>query len=613
MGLAGFLRQKPLIPLLLTAGILSACAETVTETVSNPPTPQVPEKPYSATPTTYTGDTTLVTGTATFKRYDDNSSGLTSISGGHPIRHAEVHIFDSAGQRIQQGETDANGNISMTIPRVAGSYGLHVNSRADNDYYRASVLNNPYDNEYYSVVTNFDLNGTEATMSLTVTEAPAANNTSVLGGAFNILDQIYLANDFLRRKANLACPAGCATNFTTAPKIQIYWTKGVSPGAYYGAPSVPISFFTNISSGNIYRGLYILGGIQGSVCTDTDHFDRSVILHEYGHYLEAALGRSSSPGGSHDGNSVIDPRLAWSEGWADFFQAAVLGRNFYRDTTSNAHCSSGASLGFADFGMETDSRDTPGTNEGIFREMSVARALYDMMTGPSQGSGDNMDADSDGLVADLGFNFIWHAFKELGSSLYRFQNMGIFNEISDGFVQANYDSSTQDKFGDILITEKQPAHQELFGLKLTPQMGATCTFSFQSGVPVPNIWDPATNELVDSHLIKSNAFFRYDFDGPSPNGIIYLRYNGSSGNPYDLDLYVYREDYVFLDSYYLHAYSVRVHPESGGISGYPGAENINLNGQAGTYMINVMVDTFGPAKNTTTYYLETASGARLCP
>src|SRR5690606_1382677 len=128
-----------------------------------------------------------------------------------------------------------------------------------------------------------------------------------------VLDQIYLANDFLRRKANLACPAGCATNFTTAAKIQIYWTKGVSPGAYYGAPTVPISFFTNISSGNIYRGLYILGGIQGSVCTDTDHFDRSVILHEYGHYLEAALGRSSSPGGSHDGNSVIDPRLAWSE------------------------------------------------------------------------------------------------------------------------------------------------------------------------------------------------------------------------------------------------------------------------------------------------------------
>ncbi len=588
-------------------------------------TPQTPEAAYAATPTTYTGSTTTVTATATFNRYDDGVVGLSAISTAHPIRYAEVHVLDSSGARIQQGETDGSGNISVIIPRTAGSYTLRVNSRADNSFYRASVLNNPYDQVYYSLDTAFSLLASDATKSVTITAAQATNASNLLGGAFNILDQLYVANQFIRDEGNLACAAGCVTTFVSAPKIPVYWSKGVSPGTYYGSPSSRISFFTNVSSGNVYRGLYILGGVQSEVCTDTDHFDRSVILHEYGHFLEAAYGKSSSPGGSHDGNSIIDPRLAWSEGWADYFQAAALGRSFYRDTSSNSGCSGGASLSFPDFQMEAkNGTDSPTASEGVFREMSVARSLYDMMTGPSQSGNYGNTNNSDSQAADLGFNLVWHSFKAMANSVYKIQNAGIFNEIIYGYTQASgtagqktalgaYDASTATSSG-VLGNEFQNNNQKLYGRKLTVQAG-TCAFQF---TPTPVGTAPKADTLdgqgnvVYSDFLRNNAFYRYDYDGNPANAYISLFYS-ASGTPYDLDLYVYTENYVYLDGSTLAKYSVRTQPESGAANAQSGLETIDLSNKgAGTYIINVKVD-YNTPRAATTYYLQMNSGNRLCP
>lgn len=93
-------------------------------------------------------------------------------------------------------------------------------------------------------------------------------------------------------------------------------------------PDSPLSFY---KPGE--RKLFILGGSNGNVDTaDTDHFDNSIILHEYGHFLEDVYGKTDSPGGYHNGSSIIDPRLAWSEGFTNSFQGAALGKNFYLDT-----------------------------------------------------------------------------------------------------------------------------------------------------------------------------------------------------------------------------------------------------------------------------------------
>ncbi|MEK7356871.1 MAG: hypothetical protein AAB250_10505, partial [Bdellovibrionota bacterium] len=173
----------------------------------------------------------------------------------------------------------------------------------------------------------------------------ASATGSLVGGAFNILDQILNAQEYLRTKTS-GCSGtfGDCSAFTTAPLVLVYWTPGLSPGVYYGI-SGGISFYLNDD-----KELYILGGISGDTeVSDMDHFDNSVIVHEYGHFIEDQFGNPDSPGGSHNGNSVIDPRLAWGEGWANFFQAAVTGVPYYRDTYGHVVCSSGSSCTGANF------------------------------------------------------------------------------------------------------------------------------------------------------------------------------------------------------------------------------------------------------------------------
>lgn len=587
--------------------LLAACQKS--ESPSESYRQQSPEKPYSATPTSYAEPTTLVTATALFNRYNDmGAAGLNSLENGLPIRYAEVHVLDASGNQIQQGETDASGNISLRIPRSAGSYTLRVNSRADNSYYKVSVLKDPFETQYYSLDQGFTLSGGEVTSAVTMPAAAATNDSDVMGGAFNIMDQVFVANEFLRTQAYSATCPMCVNDFTVAPKIQIFWQKGLTPGAYLGEPQIPISFFSADSGGGLYRGLYLLGGIEGSVCNDTDHFDRTIILHEYGHFLENAYGKSASPGGAHDGNSIIDPRLAWSEGWADFFQAAALGRRIYRDTYQNAACAGGAKLSIPDISLENrTSHDVPVTDEGIFREISVARTLFDTMTGASQSSTYSMTYDADSYAVDIGFAPIWHAFKSLAGTQFRFQNMGIWNQQTKTYITANYNSGTQTSLASVMSYEGQADTQRLYGQKLVPQAGSAgaCSYSFASAGPVP-----------EDDLLRNNDFYYYEYDGNPDNAVLTLRYK-KTGNeasvPFDVDLYVYNEHHVLLDTRDIVAFSEASYPEPEGTASDPGYERVSLLGlPAGTYMLNVRV-AYSVQLATTSYYLETSSGAQLCP
>lgn len=55
--------------------------------------------------------------------------------------------------------------------------------------------------------------------------------------------------------------------------------------------------------------------------TAADHWD--VVLHELGHAVMHKAMKAQSAGGSHKIDECYSPQLAWSEGWATFFAAAV--------------------------------------------------------------------------------------------------------------------------------------------------------------------------------------------------------------------------------------------------------------------------------------------------
>ena len=54
------------------------------------------------------------------------------------------------------------------------------------------------------------------------------------------------------------------------------------------------------------------------------HFDDFAVIHELGHFIEDHCGEFISAGGTHALVVRIDPRLAWSEGWSNYFAAQVL-------------------------------------------------------------------------------------------------------------------------------------------------------------------------------------------------------------------------------------------------------------------------------------------------
>ncbi len=548
---------------------------------------------------------TTVTSTAQFMYRPSTVGGLQAPTTA-PIRYAEAAILNSSGSIVNCGSTDETGSITINIPRTAGTYTLKVYSRADNNFFKASVLNDPTHMSPYSISASFSISGSDTSKAVTLTPA---NYTSTLeGGAFNILDQIYKANDFIRNNSTCSSLGNICSAFTIAPKVRIFWIPGMSPGSYYEQDTAAISFFIaqDEPAFGMATGIYILGGVGGSVCADTDHFDNSVIVHEYGHFLESAFAHSESPGGSHNGNAEIDPRLAWSEGWSNFFQAAVSGNSRYIDTIGSPGCSTGSGTSVI-LNLETkiSGQDYVDSNsflgEGIFREVSVSRSLWDSMT--SSTGGDNQGAN-------LGFSYIWKAFSDSTSgfrnSNFHFRNMGKFNEILRSYITSNLDSSYLTAFDNLVSNEYQRSDQREYGYILTSQStssGGTCSFETNGNPQNPK----------DSYS-RSNDFFAYYYDGQTRHNSITLKYSKvsteASFRPSDLDIYLWTQDYVLGDPTTLISAGEKIYPENG----TSGIESISFSGRAaGWYMIQIKVDpenVFGKAN----YYLETNGGTeRLCP
>jgi len=510
---------------------------------------QNPEGAYcgSAQATSYTGSTTTVSGNAYFKyRALATAGGCTGLCG-DPVQKgttfAEVHVVDSAGTTVQCGETNALGAFSLVLPQVAGTYKVQVLSRSFTNKVKASVLKDIYAALPYSVETSFTVAASQATVTgLTVTaSARATESTEIPGAAFNILANIYWANEYLRANTSNAS--------FVADKVSIFWKAGFNPYSYFNAPTVLASFY--IASEN---RLYILGGKNDDVkSSDADHFDDSVILHEYGHFLESKYGRGSSPGGSHNGNFIIDPRLAWSEGWANYFQGAVLNGIIYSTAYSGPKKGTGGFTRYIDtvgFGSDTVEGsgtthgiqinrdlsetnaaavyDKSATNEGIFREFSISRTLFKTLT----------------TTGGLPFAALWDAFVELsntGSPAYKFTNFGLYNSVLQTILNTNYAAQSQTIWNSIITEERQIKDTSLYGryLSSAAPSGGTCTVTTALS-PVAD----ATYSYDRSNQLMSNDFYTYYHDGTSKQ--IGLK-STTTGAIIDMNLYVYSENYYYSE------------------------------------------------------------------
>lgn len=629
--------------------ILTGCTAPITTTSTTSssassfiidPSTVVPETSYSAATTTYSGSTVTINSTVQYQRFDDSDNAgnpltLTTKSL-NPIRHAEVVIYDSAGNVIQTGKTDSSGQIQNTQETVTGliipkpsvntTYKLQINSRAYNSKIRVSVLNDPQANAYYSISANFTVTPVDTTVSVTVNPATASYDTAtgktLEGGAFNILDQIYVANEYLRNNSG--------NSSIVVNKLQVFWKPGFDPGSGYLGTSSTVSYFLSSPYSGLAKGLYIVGGSNGSVCGDTDHFDRSIILHEYGHYLENQYAGSDSPGGTHYGTNLVDPRLAWSEGWANFFNGAAISRPYYWDTSGNSECSGGSSSAIAMIRYSIRSQstggeplyptisvtDTPNSNvagEGVFREFSISRTLFKTITGSS--------TNPDGFYANVTFASVWTAFTGMLST-GKFRNAGLMLKNLQTTVTAN-ENAKLTNYNNLVSSEKQSSDQSWYATPLATYSNGTsgCIGMNSNTFTRSTASDNPTSSALASSLRRSNHYFTYVYDGNAANAIIKVKYRkkptDAFTNPFDLTAYAYSytHDFNLTTPEGQLIASSGSYPENSSDVNYPGLETINLTGQgAGTYMLRVQVSGTLTSRAETQFIFENAStGDWLCP
>lgn len=520
-----------------TISVFSKCSRT-----SVLPSSEPAEKSY-CTPKTITGSSVNLTGAANYQALTYNTSGafngLSDISPNRPIRFAEVEVLDSSGNLVQCGHTDANGQFSLSVPTSSSTHTIKVNSRGNNAQINTSVKMCPEENIFYSVSTTSTLTQDTA-VSLPVA---AVNDNELSGGAFNIYDQIVKANEFLRSQVGSACPAPYTdcTVFTVAPKVDVYWEKGFNPNAYFGAYNSGSSFYLKG-----HKRLFLLGGINGNTDhEDTDHFDNSVILHEYAHFLEDVYSKSDSPGGAHSANAVIDPRLAWSEGFANFFQAAVTGEHYYIDTAGNFN---GTANGFKiDLENQTGGYiDKPlNPSEGNFREFSITRFLIDLIDTASDGTIPNRD------LASNDFPKIWGIFTSATKGFRKpnvaFRSIGLFHYFSD---------TEPDWENPILMAQQERSRSEYAFHVAKDTLGA-CSLSgagpYQITPSTQSRFDDDQGKTLNdgsfnkSHLLLNNQFFHYNHTGGAFDLNLKHQPSSPSGTVANLQLLVFKE---------LHNYSV---------------------------------------------------------
>jgi hypothetical protein len=423
-------------------------------------------------------------GVARFQKIELTDSGLDlSRPVMVPIRNARVDVIDRAsGQSVSVTETDEDGRFLAALPDRPG-LAIVVSSRLRSSDVR--VLDNTQGNRLHTIRKDLEYPIESSDIEIL--------DTSRVSGAFNILDTIQRANAMVAIADSRLMP----------PPLTIYWSERNNDSVLAGLTGGLIRT-TSFNAGT--NTAYILGDRT----IDSDEFDDSVILHEYAHMLAARFSRDDSPGGPHAIGDMLDPRMAWSEGWANFFASAVRGTPVFLD-------SKGLSLSGVRYDIE---ENVPGNDRpGYWSEASVQGLLWDLFDEIS----DNGDSVQFPIAA------IWRAFTELRQA--RFVYLPYFLE---NFLARNPG-----------VTEALRTMVVLRSIDFQPDVRPSVVIPFPRPI---GVGESKGGNSVDSFTSKrinlgSSAHF-YSFTTPmGGQALIRLEIEGlgPANNPSanDLDLYLY--------------------------------------------------------------------------
>ena len=209
------------------------------------------------------------------------------------------------------------------------------------------------------------------------------------------------------------------------PALNLYWsTKNVATSGDIALGQIGTSFY---SGNGLWQGVFILGKAD----SDTDEFDKGVIGHEFGHFLQAQLSYSDSPGDSHGYNEYKDASLAYGEGYGTAVGGLLSGSHYYCDTSGEQQLD--GSCDDLTAPLETDRAN------GFYSEETVIKLMYGIGTLNGKGFTEFFDAVSQmktGIHSATIFTFLDHYLKS---------NPDVETDVKSLMATANV--KTSDPFG----------------------------------------------------------------------------------------------------------------------------------------------------------------------
>ena len=349
---------------VLAGVILIALAAACSQSSPATPTPPPPAPPPPPPP----AGMVTISGAITFDLVPFNTAtnGLNyNAITQSPARGVVVEALDAGGSILDSTVTDGAGQYSVSVD---SNTNVRIRARArmtESNIASWTVTvrdNTNSDAEYVLDGALTDSGGANSTRNLNAASGWGGSSYTGTRAAapFAMLDVIYQA---------LMLVNG-ATAGTTFPELQVYWSPNNRAAS------------GDIANGEIGTTSFRFGGgliptilVLGNENNDTDEYDRHVIAHEFGHYLESQLSRSDSTGGSHALGDRLDPRLAMGEGFGNAFSAMVEMDPVYRD--------SGGAMQASGFSFNVES--TTAAPNGWFNEASVQLVIYDIFDSNSDG------------------------------------------------------------------------------------------------------------------------------------------------------------------------------------------------------------------------------------
>lgn len=289
-----------------------------------------------------------------------------------PVRGGVVAAMEG-NNVLATATTGDDGKYSLTFtPSGAGSLAIVAVAKTTSP--SIEVHDNTDQGALWSVGAALDATSTtkdlRATSGWTGTRYDASTRSAA---PFAILDSMTTAS-----RALLAVRPS-----TALPPLVVNWSPSNQPQS--GDKTQGFIGTSHFSPAE--NQIYVLGadGI------DTDEYDNHVIVHEWGHFIEANLSRSDSPGGQHGPGDALDPRLAFGEGYGNAMSGMALADPIYADTLWGGQ---GGTLTAGGFDLENAPSPTDDPTPGPFSEMSVSRLLYDLW---DSGSNEGFDQVALGL------------------------------------------------------------------------------------------------------------------------------------------------------------------------------------------------------------------------